>query len=218
MGNKILIIDDDRDVVTTLQTLLEFHHYTAIGVTSAKDGLSKISEFYPDVVVLDWQMPDMSGIDILQIVHKELSQRQPYIIMVSGRASTDDIVAGLDTGADDYLPKPFKPEELLARIRVGIRVKSLEQRIAEDAEKAALLQMALSVADSIGNQIAAAKLHIDSIRQNTSFQNNDKSIQSTLEAVYELLSNALILISKYQAITSTHSIPPPAGSDSTVKS
>lgn len=216
MNGKILIIDDDHDMVVSLQLLLESHHYTVRTASSGIEGVEIVSSFQPDVIVLDWQMPRMSGIDFLRTLQKTELQRSSYVIMVSGKTTIDDIVTGLDAGADDYLPKPFQPAELLARIRVGLRVKSLEQRITAEAQKSALLQMALSVADSIGNPIAAAKLYAESLSSQIGEMKNPELIKS-LEIIKGLLKEALDLMSKYQSITSPNAIPPLPGEPETKK-
>lgn len=216
MQSKILIIDDDREVVNSLTTLLELHGYIVYSSTSAHEALQFVERTHPDVIVLDWQMPEMSGIEFMHELERRSTTSRSYILMVSGKTAVDDIVKGLDSGADDYLPKPFRPEELLARIRVGIRIRELENRISEEAQKTALLQMALSVADSIGNPIAAAKLYIESLLHQHSIEEKPE-VKKAIETIYILLKDALNLMTKYQSITSTQAIPPPAGGHTSTK-
>ncbi len=208
--NKIYIIDDDQELINSLEILLQNYHYDTRTSTSARSALKEIPTFSPHVIILDWQMPEMNGIEFIEHLQSIQPKEKPYIIMVSGRKSIRDIVFGLDSGADDYLPKPFEPSELLARIRVGIRIRTLEEQIAAEAQKSALLQMALSVADSIGNPIAAAKLYVESLLQQSSLQYNAE-LQSTLTTIHSLLTDALKRMNHYQSITSTQSIPPPSG-------
>ena len=130
--------------------------------------------------------------------------------MLTGRTGTENVVQGLDAGADDYLIKPFPMEELLARIRSGLRFRALEERIAEEAKRLTVLEMALSVADKIGNPIAAAKLYQQILLENPSLSKSNDVIDS-LNSLGELLNEALKLIDQFQSIKTPRSIPAPGG-------
>jgi len=95
----------------------------------------------PTLAILDWMMPEMDGPDVCRRVRAELPDANMYLLLVTARESRGDVVAGLDAGADDYIIKPFDPEELRARVAVGVRVLGLQQKLAERVNE---LQVALT--------------------------------------------------------------------------
>jgi len=121
MANTILIIDDEPKMITALSAVLQENDYNVIAVPSAIKGLEEVKDSIPDIIVVDWQMPDMSGIDFIHKIRQDSDCMDCYIIMISVRNETNDIVRGLDAGANDYLIKPYQIPELLARVRSGMR-------------------------------------------------------------------------------------------------
>ena len=125
---RILIVDDD-DIATDIlaNALTEFGHQ----VTSARNGFEALellrSGSY-SLVVLDWEMPGMSGIELCRHIRQRYSSGYVYIILLTVRRGTEHIVEGLNAGADDFISKPFEPQELCVRIRAGERILSLDSR------------------------------------------------------------------------------------------
>jgi DNA-binding response OmpR family regulator len=113
---QILIVEDDRPLAQGLQTALRKQGYAVNHVESGKDCLHVVATEDPGIIVLDLGLPDMDGIKVLQKI-REQTKSLP-VILLTARDSIDDKVIGLDSGADDYLAKPFEMTELLARIRV----------------------------------------------------------------------------------------------------
>ena len=118
---RILFAEDDRDISKAVQTLLERSGYSVDVVFNGQDALDYIEAGDYDGVILDWMMPKRSGIDVLQTIRSE-GISTPALILTA-RDAVEDRVTGLDTGADDYLPKPFAASELLARVRAMLRRK-----------------------------------------------------------------------------------------------
>lgn len=114
----VLIIDDEIAIQKLLKIVLESHDYQVIQAFSGKEGLALAASYLPDVIVLDLGLPDLNGQDVL-IQLKDWYTKS--VIMLSVQNSETDIVKALDTGAMDYLSKPFRTGELLARIRSAIR-------------------------------------------------------------------------------------------------
>ncbi len=114
---KILVADDDDSIRDSLETVFELEGYE---VALAPDGRQAMQIFDSsvDLLILDWMMPHMDGIQVCQEVRRV---SQVPILMLTARGDLDDKITGLDTGADDYLPKPFKTKELLARVRAQLR-------------------------------------------------------------------------------------------------
>jgi DNA-binding response OmpR family regulator len=129
MPNTILIIDDNAEFVSSLQIGLETEGYTVIPALDPINGWKELERCQPDIILVDWEMPGMSGIELVKLIKSNVVHRNRYIIMITGRTGTKNIVKGLDAGADDYLDKRFEIDELLARIRAGLRIRSLEERI-----------------------------------------------------------------------------------------
>ena len=119
---KILIVDDDTTAAAGLKDWLELERHNVETCDNGADGLSLINNYKYDLVILDWEMPGMNGIDVLRQLHS--SSRQTYILMLTGKTALTDKEAGLDLGADDYLTKPFEMRELSARIRALLRRSS----------------------------------------------------------------------------------------------
>jgi two-component system response regulator MtrA len=114
----MLIIEDDPDTQQMLTMILRSEGYDVLTAGNGPLGLELLRKMGPDLVLLDWMLPGMEGIDVCKRA-REFSAVP--IIMLTAKTSATDKVAGLDTGADDYLAKPFEPEELLARIRAQLR-------------------------------------------------------------------------------------------------
>lgn len=116
--HKILIIDDDARLVENVSTYLKDFNYETAAAHNGTEGLKKIAEFSPDLVILDLMMPEIDGLDVCRELRK--TSCVP-VIMLTARGEEPDIVAGLEVGADDYLTKPFSLRELQARIKARLR-------------------------------------------------------------------------------------------------
>ena len=139
---RALIADDDRITTTILAHALE---PLQLDLSIVHDGAEAwtclTSDRTPALAILDWEMPGMDGVDICRRSRSDITDANPYLILLTSRDARSDIVAGLDSGADDYLIKPIDPEELRARVRVGLRILGLQTRLAD---RVAELQRALT--------------------------------------------------------------------------
>lgn len=118
MPARVLIVDDEPNIIATVAPLLRAHGYDVLSAMNGRAALDAVERDKPDVIVLDLGLPDMAGIDVCRQIR--LSSGVP-ILVLSARGAEQDKVAALDTGADDYVTKPFGAQELLARIRVALR-------------------------------------------------------------------------------------------------
>jgi two-component system response regulator MprA len=114
----ILVVDDDKKLVDMLRRTLSYEGYKVLTAADGADALTQARTEKPDAVVLDWMMPGLDGIEVAKRIR---SADATPILMLTARDSVENRVEGLDSGADDYLVKPFAPEELLARIRALLR-------------------------------------------------------------------------------------------------
>src|SRR5438128_2705373 len=114
----ILVADDDRTLTDMLRRTLAYEGYDVLTAADGREALAQAQAHHPDLVVLDWLMP---GLDGLTVALRLRAGDGPLILMLTARDAVEDRVAGLDSGADDYLVKPFAPAELLARVRALLR-------------------------------------------------------------------------------------------------
>lgn len=117
----ILVVDDEPSVRRLVRTTLEMRSYAVRLAEDGRQALSAVSDDRPDLIVLDWMLPDMSGLDVCRGVRANPSTAHIPIIFLTAIDAIDNKVASLDAGADDYMTKPFEPQELLARINVQLR-------------------------------------------------------------------------------------------------
>ena len=197
--NTILLIDDNIEFLTTLELQLGSEGYRVFTAQNAQTGFEEIERCQPDLILIDWELPDMDGIELIKQIKLNPQHHDRYIIMITGRGGTKNIVQGLDAGANDYLHKLFEKEELMARIRCGMRIRELEQRIVEETKHSTMLEMAVSISDRIGNPIAAAKLYHHMLMEKTHISSN-ASVSDALKTIGQLLDEALSLINEYQSI------------------
>lgn len=116
--DKVLIVEDEQSISNFISTILTANGYDTLAVRSGAEALAMISSHCPDLIVLDLGLPDMDGMEVLRSVRKWSSLP---VVVVSARQHERDKVEALDSGADDYLVKPFGTAELLARIRTAVR-------------------------------------------------------------------------------------------------
>ena len=145
---KILVIDDDPDILDVLQLTLN-EHFTVFSAANGKEGLELVKAKAPDMVITDYMMPVMNGPEFCRNLRQDILLRHLPVIMLTGKGETRDMVTGIESGADDYLVKPFEPETLLARIRMILKrtTRSL------DANPLTHLPGNSSIMDEIQNRI-----------------------------------------------------------------
>jgi two-component system, cell cycle response regulator len=132
---KILIADDDRMSRRLLQKTLEREGYDVISVDNGRLALQQLTlPEGPRLALLDWMMPVLDGPGVCREVRKQIERPYVHIVLLTSRGSKQDVVAGLQAGADDYLTKPWDPAELMARLLVGQRILHLEDRLVEARE------------------------------------------------------------------------------------
>jgi signal transduction histidine kinase len=131
MSARILLIDDEPNLLLALSAYLRESKYEVVAVSSGEKGLATLRDWHPDVIICDIMMPGMDGLDVRRALEKDPRHRDTPFIFLTAKGQLDDRLAGLRSGADDYLIKPFEPIELEAR------VESLLRRVARDHATAA---------------------------------------------------------------------------------
>jgi two-component system phosphate regulon response regulator PhoB len=135
----VLVAEDESALVTLLRYNLEREGYRVLDTQDGEEALLIASEEKPDVIILDWMMPQLSGIEVCRRLRQRQETRNVPILMLTARGEETDRIRGLDTGADDYITKPFSMTELLARLRAVMR--RIRPGLAEDTIKIGDLEM-----------------------------------------------------------------------------
>jgi len=129
---KVLVADDDVIARRFLESALTRWGYEVLAVSSGGEAWRVLSEpAAPPVAVLDWMMPELTGVEVCEKLRAARLPGAPYLIVLTSRGETGDIVRALRAGADDHITKPFEVEELRARVSVGVRIATLQQQLAE---------------------------------------------------------------------------------------
>ncbi|HXV78936.1 MAG TPA: response regulator [Candidatus Binatia bacterium] len=131
MPNKILIVDDEPFNLDLLEQELEDQGYVIERANDGAEALEKIPSFEPDVILLDYMMPRMNGLEVLRHLRQDEKHKSIPVILLTAKATKEDKVRGLDAGADDYVIKPFDAVELLARVRAMMRIKQMHDTLEE---------------------------------------------------------------------------------------
>jgi len=121
MKPTVLIVEDEAPLVTLLRYNLEKEGFAVTSAADGEEALLQIAENKPDAVLLDWMLPLVSGLEVCRQIRRSPASRALPIILLTARGEEADRVRGLDSGADDYIVKPFSPSELVARLRAVIR-------------------------------------------------------------------------------------------------
>jgi sigma-B regulation protein RsbU (phosphoserine phosphatase) len=124
---EILIIDDDRSIQIFLQRILEKQGYEVMTASTGEEGILKTLDSSPALIICDWIMPGLSGIEVCNIIKKDPKLSTTFFILLTSLDSVADRVKGLDAGADDFITKPIEQNELQARVRAGLRLHQLSQ-------------------------------------------------------------------------------------------
>lgn len=171
MSKTILIIDDDKELQERLVEYLQEYGFTVLSHYSGDKAVERIAETAPHLVILDIMMPVMDGLEVLQEMRK--SSIVP-VLMLTARGDDMDRVIGLEVGADDYLPKPFNPRELLARIKAILRREEMAQTAGFPAREH-------------GETLACGPLRLDPAVRKLLYQDRTADLSATEYRIMEIL-------------------------------
>src|ERR671911_1349764 len=124
-AKQILIVEDERPIREMIAFGLRRSGFEVREAPDAGSARASVADRRPDLVLIDWMLPDMSGLELTRALKRDKETQEVPVIMLTARADEQDKVMGLDSGADDYVTKPFSPRELLARINAVMRRSSL---------------------------------------------------------------------------------------------
>lgn len=165
MSSKILLADDDQNSRMILRRVLSKRGYEVIEASNGREALETAKKIQPDVMIVDWTMPEMDGEELSRAIRNDPKLKYTYIIMLTGKGDLNDEIRGLKAGADDYLTKPAPHAEILARVESGIRVRSLHNEVRELTRRVSLLELAATVGHEINNPLNVIFLSLDMARK-----------------------------------------------------
>ena len=193
--NKVLIVEDEKDTLFILKKLLTKNDYEVETAVNGKEALDKLQEFHPNVILADWTMPVMDGVQLCNILKKDENHKIIYFIILTARASLKDRVQGLDFGADDFLVKPIENQELLARIRSGVRIYNLQNELKNIEHSKALIEMACTIGHKINNPLSSLSVSIENLRSELSETGNHQDdfdvITQSIQRIKKLVDSLI---------------------------
>ena len=125
----VLVVDDEPNIVTLLETWLETIGCRVVSAGDGEKGVEKARELLPDLILMDGMMPKMSGFDACKLLKSQDETKDIPLIFLTVQGEVQDVVKGLELGAHGYMTKPFKPQELLARVRSTLKIKQIQDRL-----------------------------------------------------------------------------------------
>ncbi len=167
---KLLIIEDEADIRELISFNLEMSGYDVIKARDGEEGLSTARSEKPDLIILDLMLPGMDGLKVCSHLKKDQDTKDIPIIMLTARSEDDDIINGLETGADDYITKPFSPRILIARVKAALR------RVQTESE------------EKTGNRIMIHDLVIDVARHETLVEGEPVNLSATEFSILRFLA------------------------------
>ena len=207
-NKKILIVEDDPDTTFLLDKLLTKNNYYVIKSNNGEEALEVLKTESPNIVLADWTMPVMDGLELCKILKKSEEYKIIYFIMLTARTSLKNKVTRLDYGANDFIVKPIENQELLARIRSGIRIHELQHELRNIEHQKAVLQMACTIGHKINNPLGSLVMSVQNLKDELKtlpsykFEEEFEIISKSIERI-KFLANDLINLQNPEVIDYT---------------
>lgn len=163
-NEKILVVEDNEDILELLRCMLKAKGYRVVAAESGDEALRMVKEEEPHLVLLDLSLPKVNGYDVCRMLKESEKTRYIPIIIVTCKSSPQEKIMGLELGADDYIVKPFCREEVLARVKSLLKLRSLHYRLIQAEKLATLAQVAVSVNHEINNPLCAISANAEIIK------------------------------------------------------
>ena len=205
----VLVADDDHDIREIIASAVSIKGHIVLQAANGPEALGKINETEPDLLILDWMMPGMTGLEVCQEFKKTESGKHIPVLILTARDTIQDKVEAFEDGADDYLTKPFDFKELQARIKALLRMRDLnltlqtknrelaamQERLVEQQRQLAVTQLAGAAAHRIGQPLAAMLLNIHLLED---LDAGDALFSKVLDTVRTDLKRAIQLVEELQ--------------------
>ncbi|MBD3409793.1 MAG: response regulator [Ignavibacteriales bacterium] len=197
--DRILVVEEDPDFLEVMERSLAKHGYDVRTAPNGVEALDVAEAFKPMVVVADWMMPQMDGVELCDALKKRDELKTVYFILLTARSSLRDRVTGLDHGADDFLVKPVEHQELLARIRSGIRVHNLQRELRRAEHGKAVGELAATLGHQINNPLGALALTLQNLEEELK-QRAEGNYQEDFEVVNESIERIKEIVEKLKRL------------------
>jgi len=165
MPATILVVDDDIYIRSFLQKRLTALDYEVLLAENGAEGLAAARERRPHLIVSDWMMPVMDGKEFCQRLKNDEDLRYTYFILLTARDTAEDKIEGMEYGADDFMTKPFNDKELVARIKVGLRITALQQELSKYQHEKAVTELAVTIGHEINNPLGIIMLTLQVMKK-----------------------------------------------------
>jgi len=184
LNPKILIVDDDANARMILNKILVTDGYEVKEAANGKEALEMVKDFMPDVMIVDWMMPELDGEKLAKWIKSDPTLRFTYIIILTSKGDIKDRVRGLQAGADDYITKPAPHQEVLARVESGMRMRALYKEVQQLTKRLAVLELSATVGHEINNPLNVIYLALDMMRKYIKQKEYDK-LEKGLDLIAE---------------------------------
>lgn len=197
--DKILVVEDERDTRFILEKLLTKNNFEVLAVNNGQEALKALETYDPKVILADWTMPIMDGLELCDQIKNNEKYKTIYFIILTARTSLRDRVTGLDVGADDFLMKPIENQELVARIKSGIRIFNLQRELKAIEHSKAIVELACSIGHNINNPLSSLKLAITDLKEIVASKNTNQTeedfqiIQQSIERIQTFVQQLIHL-------------------------
>ncbi len=160
MSATILVVDDTKENVDLLRTVLEHSKYSVITAANGEVAVQTAREALPDLILMDLIMPTMDGLTACHILNNEETTKGIPVIIITAKADPEDLKKGLEAGAVDYVRKPFVIVELLARVDTAIRFKQVQEKLVDQEKKIAIMELAGAAAHELNQPLTVINCQI----------------------------------------------------------
>jgi phosphoserine phosphatase RsbU/P len=185
-NDKILVVEDERDTRFILEKLLTKNNFEVMTANNGQEALKMLETYTPKVILADWTMPVMDGLELCNQIKSSEKNKIIYYIILTARTSLRDRVTGLDLGADDFLMKPIENQELVARIKSGIRIFNLQRELKAIEHSKAVIELACTIGHKINNPLSSLKIAMNNLMEvaaQTPSQNTEEDFQIMQQSI-----------------------------------
>ncbi|MEW6702262.1 MAG: response regulator [Bacteroidota bacterium] len=199
MKDSVLIVEDEKDTRFILEKLLSRNNYEVASAVNGQEALEILKTFSPKVILADWTMPVLDGLALCNILKNDEKNKLIYFIILTARSSLKDRIMGLDVGADDFLVKPVENQELLARIRSGIRIFNLQSELKNIEHSKAIVDLACTIGHKINNPLSSLVLSLKNIeseitqKDKSNFSEDFASANESIERIKKFVNELIHL-------------------------
>jgi DNA-binding response OmpR family regulator/anti-sigma regulatory factor (Ser/Thr protein kinase) len=183
MSLRVLVVDDDFHIRELLRFVIEEQGWKAVCVEGGRRAMEEVQNVLPDCVILDLLMPEPDGFAVLKALKANPDTQAVPVIILSVVTNITDKVKGLAMGANDYVTKPFEPEEIVARIRTQVRIKELERRLLERQKEEALRELIIGLEDTLLNRLNILSLQVGDLDRLLAQEQLPEEIRDSIEEI-----------------------------------